>query len=107
MIRKGVVLAVMLLFVGIIITPFCIVNTIEGTEWVLLSVDENISHSFIFISNRSPKTLNITGPRYGKPGVNYTFCIEYVTLMKILYTVCGTGAMGPTLDGLAHMFLVR
>ncbi|MCK4331955.1 MAG: PKD domain-containing protein, partial [Thermoplasmatales archaeon] len=28
--------------------------------------------------NQPPEALNITGPHYGRPGVNYTFCVEGV-----------------------------
>jgi len=36
------------------------------------------SYHTIRIGNEAPEALNITGPHYGRPGVNYTFCIEGV-----------------------------
>jgi len=70
MIRKGITLAVMLLFIGMSIVPSTGI-IVEDAQIDCFSIP-------YYWANQPPEALNITGPHYGRPGMNYTFCIEGV-----------------------------
>ena len=68
--NKGLAVAVIFLFLGISVIPSTGI-IVEDAQIDCFSIP-------YYWANQPPEALNITGPHYGRPGMNYTFCIEGV-----------------------------
>lgn len=52
----------------------------SGPGWPMFRYECRRSGCFSVSSNQPPSVGNLTGPIYGRPGVNYTFCLQFSDL---------------------------